>query len=96
VGALCERLAAGEVGEACKLVLPETRDALARSLSASPTLSTDGCYVAFWSDASNLVPGDTNGRPDVFVHDRATGETTGSAWMAPGSAWTVPVPSPMA
>jgi TonB family protein len=32
--------------------------------------------VAFSSDASNLVPGDTNGKPDVFVHDRQTGRTT--------------------
>jgi hypothetical protein len=32
--------------------------------------------VAFRSDASNLVPGDTNGTTDVFVHDRKTGITT--------------------
>src|SRR5438552_5408513 len=30
--------------------------------------------VAFYSNASNLVPGDTNGE-DVFVHDRQTGIT---------------------
>lgn len=39
-------------------------------------ISGDGRYVAFSSDASNLVPGDTNGVSDVFVHDRMTGETT--------------------
>src|SRR5262249_49771068 len=27
------------------------------------------------SDATNLVSGDTNGRQDVFVHDRVTGTT---------------------
>jgi hypothetical protein len=32
--------------------------------------------VAFDSEASNLVPGDTNGYGDIFVHDRVTGETT--------------------
>ncbi|HET7486641.1 MAG TPA: hypothetical protein VFJ85_01835 [Acidimicrobiales bacterium] len=32
--------------------------------------SGDGRHVAFASDATNLVPGDTNGAPDVFVHDR--------------------------
>jgi Tol biopolymer transport system component len=32
--------------------------------------------VAFDSTASNLVPGDANGRFDVFVHDRVTGTTT--------------------
>jgi Tol biopolymer transport system component len=31
--------------------------------------------VAFSSNASNLVDGDTNGNTDIFVHDRVTGET---------------------
>jgi Tol biopolymer transport system component len=35
--------------------------------SASPALSAGGRVVAFTSSASNLVPGDTNGQPDVFV-----------------------------
>lgn len=35
-----------------------------------PCLSADGRFVAFESGASNLVPGDTNGWPDVFVVDR--------------------------
>jgi Tol biopolymer transport system component len=41
-----------------------------------PSISADGRYVAFESSASNLVPGDTNGRADIFVHDRLTGQTT--------------------
>jgi cold shock CspA family protein len=40
-----------------------------------PSISADGQIVAFSSDASNLVAGDTNGTFDVFVHDRATGIT---------------------
>jgi Tol biopolymer transport system component len=44
--------------------------------SDQPSLSADGRYVAFRSSAPNLVPGDTNASSDVFVHDRATGETT--------------------
>ena len=32
--------------------------------------SADGRFVAFYSDASNLVPGDTNGVRDVFVYDQ--------------------------
>ena len=32
-------------------------------------------FIAFWSDASNLVRGDTNHNSDVFVHDRRTGKT---------------------
>lgn len=43
--------------------------------SATPYLSADGRYAAFVSKASNLVPNDTNGRNDVFLHDRQTGET---------------------
>ncbi|MDP2937411.1 MAG: hypothetical protein Q8O86_13075 [Dehalococcoidia bacterium] len=39
-------------------------------------ISADGRYVAFRSDAFNLVPGDTNGTTDVFVHDMQTGQTT--------------------
>jgi Tol biopolymer transport system component len=35
-----------------------------------PSISADGRFVAFWSDATNLVAGDTNGRTDVFVRDR--------------------------
>ena len=38
--------------------------------SYQPSISADGRYVAFLSDATNLVPGDTNGMPDIFVHDR--------------------------
>lgn len=41
----------------------------------NPSISADGRYVAFTSAASNLVPGDTNGSTDVFVHDRLTGQT---------------------
>jgi Tol biopolymer transport system component len=43
--------------------------------SAEPCVSPDARYIAFSSDATNLVPGDTNGVRDVFVHDRATGQT---------------------
>jgi len=44
--------------------------------SSWPSISADGRYVAFDSDASNLVPGDTNVDEDVLVHDRQTAETT--------------------
>jgi Tol biopolymer transport system component len=42
----------------------------------APTITADGRYVAFESDASNLVTGDANSMRDIFVHDRQTGETT--------------------
>src|SRR5439155_409199 len=44
--------------------------------SSNPSLSADGRYVAFASDASNLVTGDTGGRGDIFVRDLQTGVTT--------------------
>jgi Tol biopolymer transport system component len=39
-------------------------------------ISADGNVLVLSSQATNLVPGDTNGRWDVFVHDRRTGATT--------------------
>jgi Tol biopolymer transport system component len=44
--------------------------------SYNPSISADGRFVAFESVASNLVSGDTNNLPDIFVHDRQTGQTT--------------------
>jgi Tol biopolymer transport system component len=43
--------------------------------SYEPSISADGRFVAFESSATNLVPGDTNGMRDVFVHDRLSGVT---------------------
>ncbi len=44
--------------------------------SDSGSISADGRFVAFTSTSADLVPGDTNGLADVFVHDRLTGTTT--------------------
>lgn len=41
----------------------------ANGSSATPTISANGRFVAFRSFASNLVGSDTNGEPDIFVHD---------------------------
>ncbi|HVW33671.1 MAG TPA: hypothetical protein VHL53_14120 [Acidimicrobiia bacterium] len=43
--------------------------------SFSPSLSADGRFIAYWSNASNLVAGDTNKTGDVFVFDRNDGST---------------------
>ena len=43
--------------------------------SLNGQISANGRYVVFASDASNLVPGDTNGQLDVFVRNRTTGRT---------------------
>ena len=43
--------------------------ALVNNFNLRAAISVDGQRVAFTSFASNLVPDDTNGIPDVFVHD---------------------------
>src|SRR4029077_13825020 len=58
-----ERVSVGERGEP------------ANAGSSAPSISADGRYVAFSSDASNLVAHDSNGVSDVFVRDRRKGST---------------------
>lgn len=48
----------------------EDREANLGSTNRSPSISGDGRYVAFESDADNLFHGDTNRVMDVFVRDR--------------------------
>ncbi len=43
--------------------------------SYDPSISNDGRYVSFVSDATNLVAGDTNGAIDIFIRDRTLGTT---------------------
>lgn len=52
-----------------------SRGTEANASSFSPSISGDGRYVAFVSDADNLVPNDTNEVGDIYVHDRQTGQT---------------------
>ncbi|MBK8284308.1 MAG: hypothetical protein IPK97_05190 [Ahniella sp.] len=44
--------------------------------SKKATISDDGRWVTFGSEASNLVPGDTNGQTDIFLTDLTSGTTT--------------------
>lgn len=53
-----------------------TGGAQGNGLTQRVQISADGRYVVFSSGAANLVAGDTNGVPDVFLHDRQTAETT--------------------
>ncbi|MBM3847512.1 MAG: hypothetical protein FJ405_14670 [Verrucomicrobia bacterium] len=41
-----------------------------------PSLSADGRFLAFYTEASNLFPNDTNGLPDVVLWDRTTRQLT--------------------
>jgi len=47
----------------------------ANDVSAGGSISNDGRYVAFWSNANNLSSNDLNLWSDVFVHDRQMGTT---------------------
>lgn len=47
----------------------------ANGSSGSPSVSSDGRYVAFQSSATNLIASDTNVRQDVFVRDMQNGVT---------------------
>ncbi|MFM9265511.1 calcium-binding protein [Tychonema sp. BBK16] len=49
---------------------------LGKNFSGIPSISADGRFVAFRSFSSNLVPGDTNNQPDIFVRDLSTKTTT--------------------
>ena len=50
-----------------------------------PDVSADGRYVAFWSNADNLVTGDSNGHYDVFVRDVVAGTTERASVSSAGS-----------
>src|SRR5579883_2700434 len=56
----------------------------ATSEAAQPSISADGRYIAFWSDAPDLVAGDTNGVSDVFVFDTFGGTTLRASVSAGG------------
>jgi len=47
----------------------------ANNESKAPSISADGRFVAFASNANNLVAGDTNGAWDIFIRDRSTNQT---------------------
>ncbi len=64
-----------QMGETTRISL-SSGGAESDGVSFENSISADGRYVAFESGATNLVAGDNNGLPDVFVHDRQTGETT--------------------
>lgn len=60
--------------------------------SSEPSLSGTGRFIAFDSDARNLVDGDTNGVTDCFVRDQASGITervsvSSTGEQSNGSCW---------
>lgn len=63
-----------QTGEAVRVSVKSTGEE-GNDWSGEPQISADGRFVAFSSLAGNLVPGDSNGKKDVFMHDTLTGET---------------------
>ncbi len=59
-------------------------------LPTRPSLSADGRFVAFDSEATNLVADDANGCRDVFVHDRETGRTVRVSLTSAGAEGSDP------
>jgi Tol biopolymer transport system component len=51
-------------------------DRLGNNSSSSPSVSSNGQFIAFESDATDLVSGDTNGFRDIFLRDAVSGTTT--------------------
>ncbi|MCK7593391.1 hypothetical protein [Pseudomarimonas salicorniae] len=54
--------------------------------SDQPSISSDGCRIAFRSAAGNLVAGDLNGATDIFVRDLCLGTTQRASLRDDGSA----------
>jgi Tol biopolymer transport system component len=53
----------------------------------SPAVSSDGRFVGFNSEATNLVTADTNGTDDVFVRDRLAPPPPSAAWSNYGAGY---------
>jgi TolB protein len=64
--------------------LPRGED-LAIADSFAPAMSSDARFVAFHSDADNLVPGDTNQSVDVFVKDVLNGQVVRASTASDGT-----------
>jgi Tol biopolymer transport system component len=58
------------------LVSVSSTGAAANGESFEPAISSNGRFVAFASEATKLVEGDTNNRTDIFLRDRKSGVTT--------------------
>lgn len=94
VGTFAMLLAAGVQAQGVERVSVATGGGQGNSQSRYPTVSDGGRYIAFESDASNLVADDSNGQTDVFVHDRQTGTTVRVSVTPAGGQVTGPATRP--
>lgn len=109
-------LVAGDTNASADILVHELATAITTRVSVSSSglqangksifasITRDGRLVAFESYANNLIAGDTTIEPDVFLHDRATGQTSlisrssggelANGWsrdaeLAPGGGWAL-------
>jgi len=68
-----------------QLVSVDNAGTQAAGSSSNAVFSGNGRFIAFVSAADTLVPGDTNGAPDVFIRDLATHTTTRVSVATDGS-----------
>lgn len=81
---------------ALQLVSADASENAGNNQSLRPSVSSDGRYVVFESDATNLVPNDSNDRSDIFRKDLLTGQvvrvsTTSSGQQADGASYNASV-----
>ena len=101
---LAAALTAPAAGQVTERVSISSLGAQGNGNSINPSISADGRYVVFTSDATNLVSGDTNAVKDDFVRDRCSPATSAmfssdginADTIAPvnavlGSAWSAPL-----
>ena len=73
-----------------ELVSVSSDEEQANEASSAPVISADGRYVAFLSEASNLVPDDENGTTDAFLRDLEKGTTVRLSTTADGGELDAP------
>lgn len=90
-------LVAGDVNGFTDVFVTEVTSGVTRRVSVSssggeadgvsdrPVLARNGAAIVFSSTASNLVPGDTNGQVDVFVHELVSGVTSRASISSGGA-----------
>jgi Tol biopolymer transport system component len=80
------------------LVSVSTNGGFGNGISHAPVMTPDGRYVAFVSAADNLVSGDSNGIPDIFIRDTQLKRTilasSGAMSSGTGSGSADPVITP--
>lgn len=62
--------------QATTTLVTQGTDGQSNNVALYPEFSEDGRWLTYQSGASNVVPADNNGSPDIFYYDTLTGDTT--------------------